>query len=77
MRSGPACVMVTTPNGGSVMTGRRVLHLVVAILAVLVVVWLVLFLTRGDTSSTADSERYPDRPEGVAFVDEAVVHDDG
>ncbi|MBC9226381.1 hypothetical protein GL325_08615 [Aeromicrobium sp. 636] len=58
------------------MTIRRLLYLVVAVVAVLAVVWLVLFLTRGETSSATGTDAYPDRAEGVAFVDEAVVHDD-
>ncbi|GAA3544651.1 hypothetical protein AFL01nite_16430 [Aeromicrobium flavum] len=58
------------------MTVRRLLYLVVAVVAALFVVWLVLFLTRGDTSSATGSDPYPDHAEGVAFVDEAVVYDD-
>lgn len=54
---------------------RFVLTCLLAVLLALFLVWLVLFLNRGETSATAPAA-FPAEPDGIAFVDEAVVEDD-
>ncbi|MBW9213235.1 hypothetical protein KV102_00145 [Mumia sp. zg.B53] len=56
------------------MTRRRVL--ILTVLAVVIAVfgtWLVLFLTRGETSSASRSITLAEKAGALAFIDEAIV----
>ncbi|WP_167003282.1 hypothetical protein [Mumia sp. ZJ430] len=49
---------------------------VVAVVIAVFATWLVLFLSRGETTSAYRSTNLPDEADGIAFMDEAIVYDD-
>lgn len=55
---------------------RRIVVVVAVVVGVAIVVYAVMYLNRGDTSSSQSSRTFPTEARGVAFVDEAVIYDD-
>ncbi|MCD4536462.1 hypothetical protein LRP67_20405 [Nocardioides sp. cx-169] len=55
---------------------RRIVVVVAVVVGVAIVVYAVMYLNRGDTSSSQSSRTFPAEARGVAFVDEAVIYDD-
>ncbi len=55
------------------MPRQRVLLVVAILLGVVLVIYAVMLLNRGETQSSSE---FPQRSEGIAFIDEAVTYDE-